>query len=174
VRALKTITFVYQQREDRILAAINAGIAEAWSCWLTRRIALAVLERTTEFVASTSTLAKRAPSELRGEFVAFERDAAIASTAKAMSRTPTEVLQSIVSAAELADRVTISIQGEGFRLELCAQDNSGAAALLQRAELQRILQMLQIEVAKAGWLAAPARSQAAPTPDATAAKPSRH
>jgi len=173
LRALKTITFLYQQREDRILAAVNAGQPEAWSCWLTRRVALAVLQRTAEFVANTSAIAKRAPSELRGELAAFERDAAIASTAKAMSRTPGEILQAGVNAAELAERVTISVAGEGFRLELCGQSENGAAADVKRTELQRILQMLQAEVAKAGWLAAPAAAPAAATA-ASAAKPSRH
>ena len=57
LRALTTLTFVYVPREDRILAAINAGHAEAWSCWLTRRLALAVLERTTEYLATRSDLA---------------------------------------------------------------------------------------------------------------------
>ena len=48
LRTLKTITFVYAPQEDRIAAAINAGGPDAWSCWLTRRLALAVLERATE------------------------------------------------------------------------------------------------------------------------------
>jgi len=45
LRALKTITFLYVPQEDRIAGAINAGHPDAWSCWLTRRLALAVLER---------------------------------------------------------------------------------------------------------------------------------
>ena len=53
-RVLKSVTFVYVPREDRILAAINAGRDDAWSCWLTRRLALAVIERATDYVASGS------------------------------------------------------------------------------------------------------------------------
>ncbi len=64
LRTLKTITFVYAPQEDRIAAAINAGGPDAWSCWLTRRLALAVLERATEYLANTSDLAQRAPAEL--------------------------------------------------------------------------------------------------------------
>jgi len=71
LRTLKNLTFVYVPREDRVLAAINAGQQEAWSCWLTRRLALAVLERATAYVARTSDMAQRAPADLRGEFVAF-------------------------------------------------------------------------------------------------------
>ena len=174
LRALSSLTFVYVPREDRVLAAINAGRPDAWSCWLTRRLALAVLERATDYVSRTSDLAQRAPAEFRGEFHAFEREAAIAKTARAMSITPPAILESSATAAELAERLTISNQGDGFRLELRGQNEEGAAGALKRAELQRILQMLQAEVAKAGWLGPPAKPQAAPTAAATDPKPSRH
>lgn len=174
MRVLKTVTFVYDTREDRILAAINAGHREAWSCWLTRRLALALLERATEYLSSTSVLAQRAPADLRGEFVTFERDAAIVKTAGAMSNTPTDVLRSSATIAELAERLTISNQGDKFRLELHGQNGGGTVGAPTRAELQRILQMLQAEVSKAGWLVAPAKSQATPTTDGTAPKPIRH
>ena len=91
LRALKTITFLYVPQEDRIAGTINAGHPDAWSCWLTRRLALAVLERATDYIANTSNLAQRAPAELRGEAIAFEREAAIAKTAPAMSQTPPEI-----------------------------------------------------------------------------------
>lgn len=174
VRGLKTLTFVYVPREDRIVAAINAGRPDAWSCWLTRRLALAVLERTTEFLESKSGLAQRAPAELRGELIAFERDAGIAKTAKAMSVTPPRILQQSATTAELAERLTVSQVGAGFRLELRGQGDAGAANVLQRAELQRVLTMLQAEIAKAGWLAVPAKVGAAPAQAATDSKPSRH
>jgi hypothetical protein len=174
LRGLKNLTFVYVPREDRVLAAINAGQNDAWSCWLTRRLALAVLDRATDYVARTSDMAQRAPADLRGEFVAFERDAAIAKTAPAMSVTPPAVLQSTAHAAQLAERLTIAKHGEGFRLELCELSGEGAAGLLKRDELQRILQMLQGEVVKAGWPAAPTKPQAAPTGAAAESKPARH
>lgn len=175
MHALTSVTFVYNTREDRILTAVNAGHPEAWSCWLTRRLTLALLERAAEFVASTSTLAQRAPAGFRGEFVAFEREAAIAKTAGAMSNTSAEVLKSSATVADLVERLTISNQGDRFRLELHGQSGGGAVGAPTRAELQRILQMLQAEVAKAGWLAVPAKSQATPaTTDATTPKPIRH
>ena len=77
LRTLKTITFVYAPQEDRIAAAINAGHPEAWSCWLTRRLALALPERAAEYLAGTSTLAQRTPAELRRETIAVERESAI-------------------------------------------------------------------------------------------------
>ena len=82
---LKTVTFLYRKREDRILAALNAGQPEAWSCWLTRRLALLMLERAAELLARTSALAQRAPADVRSELVAFERDAAMVNTAKGLS-----------------------------------------------------------------------------------------
>lgn len=174
MHALKTVTFVYDSREDRVLAVLNAGLPEAWSCWLTRRVALALLERAKEFVAHTSVLAQRAPAELRSESVAFERDAAIASTAKSMSRTPPDVLKSSATGAELAERLTISKQQDRFQLEIYGRGAEGAAGVLTRAELQRILQMLQATVAQANWLATPAQAPAAPVAGAATAKPIRH
>jgi hypothetical protein len=168
VRKLTSITFIYQVKEDRVLAAINAGHADAWSCWLTRRLVLALLERAGEFVASTSALAQRAPANFRGEFVAFEREAAIATTAKAMTKTPDDVLKSSATTAELAERVTISNQKDSFRLDLIGESGAGATGVLTRAEMQRVLQMLQTVVAKAGWLTEPTKPQipsALATPD---------
>ena len=52
-------SFFYGSREDRILAAVNIGQPEAWSCWITRRLALAMTEGAAKFLASTSPLAKR-------------------------------------------------------------------------------------------------------------------
>ena len=107
---LKSITFAYDTRQDRILAAINPGHPEAWSCWLTRRLVLALLENAGEFLASTSALVQRAPADFRGDFIAFERDAAMATTAGALSNTPANILKSSATAAELAERLTISDQ----------------------------------------------------------------
>jgi hypothetical protein len=173
MRAIASITFVYEPREDRIAAAVNPGRSDAWSCWLTRRLALALLERMPEFLEGTSALAKRAPAEMRGEFTAFEREAAIAKTQRAMSVTPPEILKTSANAAELIDRVSIAPHGANFRLELYGMSGDGAAAGLSRAELQRILQMLQGVVAKAGWLAAPGKAPPAAAAEA-GAKPSRH
>ncbi|MSP46234.1 MAG: hypothetical protein EXQ83_10335 [Xanthobacteraceae bacterium] len=78
---------------------------------------LVLLERAAELFANTSPLAQRAPAEIRRELVAFERDAAIVNTAKAMSATPPDVLKTSAPAAALVDRVTISRQGENFRVE---------------------------------------------------------
>jgi hypothetical protein len=174
LRALKTVTFLYAPQEDRIAGAINAGHPDAWSCWLTRRLALAVLERATGYIANTSNLAQRAPAELRGEAIAFEREAAIAKTAPAMSQTPLEILKSSTAAAELADRLTISREQDAFRLELRGQSGNGAAGVVKREELQRILQMLHGVVAQAGWLAAPGAAQPAAAAAPSDPKPARH
>jgi hypothetical protein len=174
LRALKTITFLYVPQEDRIAGAINAGHPDAWSCWLTRRLALAVLERAADYIASSSNLAQRAPAELRGEAIAFEREAAIAKTAPAMSQTPPEVLKSSTADAELADRLTIGREQDAFRFELRGQSGNGAAAVVKREELQRILQMLHGVVAQAGWLAAPGAARPAVTAAPGDPKPARH
>ncbi len=172
---LTTITFAYDAREDRILAAVNLGRPEVWSCWLTRRMVLALLERAAEFVASTSALVQRASADVRNDVVAaFEREAAIARTAPAMSRAAPEVLKTTAAATELMQRVNLTHQGERFRLEFRGNAGGGADAVVLQAELQRILQMLQGEVAKAGWAVAPAPPPATPSAEQVAPKPVRH
>ena len=174
VRVLKTITFVYKTREDRVLAAINSGKPEAWSCWLTRRVALLLLEHAANLLASTSSLVQRAPADVRSELVAFEREAATAKTAKAMSHTPGEVLKTSGAAAELVERMTISSQGDNFEVELRGETGGGATAVITRAEFQRILQMVQTEVANGDWLGTPAKSPATPATEEAEPKPARH
>jgi len=160
VRVLKSINFSYVAPEDRILAAINPGDPEAWSCWLTRRLVLALLDRSSEFLASTSPLVQQVPAAVRGELATFEREAAMASTARAMSTTPADVIKASTIAAELAEGLKISSQPNGFRVELQGEKGVGAAGLLTRAELQRLLQMLHAEVARASWFAAADKSSA--------------
>ena len=152
VKVLKTITFVYKTREDRVLAAINAGKLKAWSCWLTRRIVLLLLEHAASLLANTSYLARRAPADVRGELVSFEREAAIAKTANAMSLTSAEVLKADGTAAELVEQMTVSSRDDYFQVELRGETGDGAAAVVTRAEFQRILQMLHTEVTKGDWL----------------------
>lgn len=167
--ALKSIAISYEEQEDRVLAVTNPGRPEAWSCWLTRRLVLALLARAPKFLASTSPLARRAAGDYRGEVVAFERASALATTAKAMTATPSEVLKSSATGAELAERLTISGQGDGFRVELRGYRGGGAVGVMTRAELQRMLRMLEVAVEKAGWV-----SPAPPITEATSPKPVRH
>jgi hypothetical protein len=156
VRVLKSVNFSYVTNEDRILAAVNPGAPDAWSCWLTRRLTLSLPDRSAEYLAMTSRLMHQAPAEARGELATFEREAALAATAKLMSNTPLDVLKISQRAAELADRLNISsIQEEKFRVELRDEIGGSAVGPLTRAELQRFLQMLQDEVERAGWVSKP-------------------
>ncbi len=174
MQAPNTVTFSYDTREDRIMAVVNVGRPEAWSCWLTRRLLLILLERAPELFASTSTLARGAPADVRGELVAFERDAAIAKTAKAMTPTPKDVIKKSMATAELASKLTISGQGDNVRFELYGENSGKATVALTRAELQRVFQMLGAEAAKAGWLPAPAKSPGTAVQEKPASKPVSH
>ncbi len=171
MHVLKFVTFIYAMQQDRILVAINPGTPEAWSCWLTRRTALPLLEQAREILAKTSALAQRAPTENRSEIVAFERHAAMVETAQRMNRIPADALNASARSAELVDRLSIANQGENFRFELRGLGGGGAAGMLRRVGIQRILQMLEDEVAKAGWADSPAK----PQPGQAAEKPeSKH
>jgi hypothetical protein len=91
-----------------------------------------------------------------------------------MSTTPPNVLKTSGATAELVERLTISSQGQHFRMELHGENGVGAAGVVARVELQRILQMLQAEVVKAQWLGTAVKSPAAPAVEETGPKPARH
>jgi hypothetical protein len=158
---LKTITFVYDRVEDRILAAVNANMPERWSCWLTRRMALAWLAKSSEFMAKTSSLAKRTSSGSLGELASFEREAALAQTASSLSPTPPNLLDTSRTSAELLHTVTFDQHGDTFRMKMRGEAELGAAATLNRSELQRITQMLQETATKASWIAEDPQTAAA-------------
>jgi hypothetical protein len=163
---LRTITFAYRSKEDRVLAGINLGQPDLWACWLTRRLSLAVLAASEKFLTDTSPLAPRTALDHRRELAAFEREAALATTAQSVSATPPEVINTGLNTAELAERLTITKAGEHFRLEFVGDRGSKAGAVVQRAELQRMLRMLEDEISKAGWVvpsaAPPASAQEGP------------
>jgi hypothetical protein len=175
VHTLKAITFRYDGKEDRILAVINPGRPENWSCWLTRRLTLALLDRSPGLIESTSPLARRAALDARAEIAAFERDAAIASTAPAMTNTPSEVLTTGATSAELVKQVKISQQSDNFRIELQGYNGGTAVGLVSRSELQRVLEMLRSEIIKGEWQTAPTEPPVVAASPSTGAKPpSRH
>lgn len=170
MQVLTSVVFVYAMQQDRILAAVNPGSPQAWSCWLTRRVVLALLQQAAQILAKTSALAQRMPAANQGEIVAFEHEAAMAKTAERMTSVPADVLTASACAAELVDRVSITKQDDNFRVELRGLKGGGAVGMLRRVGLQRILQMLENEVAKAGWVDRPFESRLTQTSGATGSK----
>ncbi len=135
-----------------------------------------MLDRASGYLTKTSDLAQQAPADLRGEFAAFEREAAMASTAGAMTKTPSEILKSSANAAELAERLTISRHSKGgFKFELRGQSGEGAAGVLTRAEMQRMLADAA-QRRRQGRLGRCAQATAGPSQSgaAIAPKPVRH
>ena len=122
----------------------------------------------------TSPLAKQAPSAIRSDLVAFEKEAAIASTASFMTQTPPDIMRVNAEAAELAVKVTLTGQGDVYRLELQGERGGGAGGNLQRMELQRILQMVEEEAGKGQWLNGVVAASATVDAPAPAQKPVRH
>lgn len=151
MRALRSLTFVYELQEDRILAAVNVPSDDVWACWLTRRLTLAVLEQARKVVESTSALVQRSAAAFRSEIAAFEHEAAMVSTAGAMKMTSLDVLKRSAVTGERAKQLKITHNGEQFQLELQGTRGETAAGSMTRADFQRILQMLEDEVKKAGW-----------------------
>jgi hypothetical protein len=162
--ALKTVTFIYDIREDRILAAINAGDTDSWSCWLTRRMALALLAKADEFLSKTSKLLQNATAETREQLISFEREAALVQTAGSVKRTPNDVILDRPRAAELLHEVTLNQRGTIYEIILKAEVGRGSVATVNRAELQRIMQMMRDVAAKANWELAQGKSTSEKAP----------
>jgi hypothetical protein len=148
---LQTLAFAYDLHEDRILAIVNPE-QQPWACWVTRRLALATLHETGKFIVKTSPLARHAAPAFRAEISAFEREAAMANTAKSVRNVPFAGSSTYVSAARRADRLTITSHADKFKIELFDSKGDAAGAVIGRADLQRIMQMLDYEVRKAGWI----------------------
>jgi hypothetical protein len=163
MRDLKALALAYEPHQDRILAVVNPGTLDSWSFWLTRRLCLAALGQLPAVIAASSPLARKAPTEFRAELAAFEREAALASTAANMTVTPPAILQANVPAAELATAISVTEVGEQVRLEVRGERGGHAVGQMPWPSLQRTLRMIADEVDKAGWQAAPS----APSPAAT-------
>jgi hypothetical protein len=68
-----------------------------------------------------------------------------------MSVTSGDALEASATAAELAERVTLTKQGERLRVELWGDRAGNAIGVVARPELQRIIDMLEVQVEKARW-----------------------
>jgi hypothetical protein len=151
MRELRALTLAYEAVQDRILAVVNPGGLDSWSFWLTRSLVFQLLSRLPPALAATSPIAKQAPVEYHQELVAFEREAALASTQGAMSHTDHSVLRANVPSAELAVSLSLADLGQAVRLEIRGERSNQAAGVLSRADLRRVLDMLEQEVNKAAW-----------------------
>ncbi|MGE0577819.1 hypothetical protein [Reyranella sp.] len=165
MRTINAIALAYDSAQDRVLAVINPGGLNSWSYWLTRRLILQLLGRLPAALAATSKVAKQAPAEYRGDLAAFEREVAVAKTAPAMSKTDDSVLRMNATTAELAVTVALKDMGETLRIALIGERGGQAAGVMSRPDLQRIIHMLELEVAKAEWVVKPAPSaESGPAP----------
>jgi hypothetical protein len=151
MQPLNSITLHYDVNEDRLLVALNAGSPDACGYWLTRRLTLNFIEAGNPFLDRMSPVVSKTPTALRGELATMEREVALASTQGSVSQMPTAAVESVSIAADLAVELNIAQEGQGFRLRFRGRKGSEAAVGCLRAELQRVIHMLEQEVAKAGW-----------------------
>src|SRR4051794_28255599 len=99
---INALALAYDGVQDRVLAVVNPGGLDTWSCWLTRRIALEMLVKMPPALAASSSRAQQAAGEYRAEVAALEKEAALAETAPAVSPTAPPTLQQQAPLAELA------------------------------------------------------------------------
>ncbi len=148
---LRALALAYEAIQDRIVAVVNPGSLDSVSFWLTRRLALGILDRLPGVLEASSAATVQAPVEYRRDIAAFEREAAVAGTEGAMTRTDEQAMRVSAAAAELALSLSVTDENGRVRLDLTGVSGAKASGLLERAYLQRILHMIAQEVDKAGW-----------------------
>lgn len=159
----QSVTFSYDAVEDRIAAITDINSSSSPSFWLTRRMTLAFLRQASEHLERTSSAVAHAAADHRADVAAFEREAALAATAGALSPSGVQALAQGKVRAVRANSMGFQPHGVGVRFILQA-DGLAAASDWSRPLFLRILKVLEGEAAKAGWLDAASRSKAQAAP----------
>lgn len=151
MRSPSSITLHYDASEDRILVAIDAGAPEVAAYWLTRRLALNLVQAANPYLDRMSPVLSKAPTAVRRELATMEREVALATTYKNLRRTPDAVLKSASKLAELARELVITQSKQGFGLKFGGCKGRETIVGCSRSDLQRIIHMVEQEMAKANW-----------------------
>jgi hypothetical protein len=163
MRPPNSITLHCDASEDRILVAINAGRVDAAGYWLTRRLALKLIQAANPYLDRMSPVLSKTPTALRSELAAMEREVALASTQKNVSPTPDGALESVSLAAELAIELSITRKQQGFGLKFRGRKGRETTVGCSKAELQRIIHTVEREVVKASWREGPPPAERQPS-----------
>jgi hypothetical protein len=152
----ESITLAYDPHEDRVVLATDLGKPAAAAFWLTRRMALALLQQAPGLLDSTSPLTAAASFHDRSEVAAIEREAALGATQNALSPTQGDLLDGARATAKLAVNINVEVLGPSLRLTLSDVTGREIHGELQRAMFQRILSLILDEAIKAQWVLTPA------------------
>ena len=144
-----TMSLGYAEREDRLLLACADRDGGTVEFWLTRRLTARLLATLAGLLESTSARVARAPAAMRGEVLALEYLGA-QSDQPAAGKVDAPPVQPHKE-RHLVDRLDIEHQGPAFRLRMFAQGQAIAGVAAQRADLHRLLGMLDRAAGKAGW-----------------------
>lgn len=171
MRQVRSIALAYDAGQDRLFASVNPGAPDASAFWITRRLALDIVARLPPALAERSAAVQQAPAQFRPEVAAFERQAAVADTGSHFTQTPNDVLRRMVAAAELLVTLSLNVQADGVAVELRGERGAGASGVWTRADVQRLLHLIEQEVVRAGWIVASAGASAPQVPPPPAGKP---
>ena len=170
---LKTITFAYRALEDRVLAAVNLGHPDAWSCWLTRRLSLALLERAGKLLVEQFSARKSCGSRLP------RRACRIRTGCGNGGDRQGNVTNSAGCAQCVGARCRARREADNHPARRTFAHRAGRrprwhhdTGLLLRADFQRILRMLEAEVLRGKWVMV--TEAPGPAQQTDAPKPARH
>ncbi len=151
-----SFTFQFDPVEDRIRLVGNLDNGEnRVDFWLTRRLALRILNASDELVQHTSKRVSESPPEFREATAQFEHDQA----RERMEVTNQPIPESAErEGPELLHRIDISHRDGRYQLRLFGQDdpdNVAAAGVVTYEELHQVLHLIHLGAERLDWDAPP-------------------
>ncbi|HLG87245.1 MAG TPA: hypothetical protein VKZ79_08615 [Alphaproteobacteria bacterium] len=138
----------YDDNEDRIFIDFS-GAERQCRLWLTRRITRRLWSAIMDILERSSPIASKTPADMRQEVIAFEHLSAISRPEPAAGAGPDA--KPVERSAALLAKVDISFTAESFRLVFHAAAEPAAALTIGRAELHKVLALLDQSATAAEW-----------------------
>jgi hypothetical protein len=147
---IEAFTFEYNELQDRIRMSGNAyNNAAPVHLWLTRRLALRLLNSAVELIEKTSASIAQTPIDHRAAMALFEHENAQAMTQSLIETTSKPLLQQHTVSEEIdtttiINRLDISFKKTNYQLSffVSSQDTVVATAIVDYNQLHQILSLI--------------------------------
>lgn len=148
---INTFTFQFDFAEDRIRLVGNLdNDAPRIDFWLTRRLALRLLEAGNQMVQQTSQRVAESPAEFRQATARFEHEEA----RQNMEVSTQPIPNTVTTSPELLQRIDLAHKNGRYQLRLFGQDDPdeiAAVCVLTYPELHQILYLIHMGCEKLDW-----------------------
>jgi len=148
---INTFTFQFDFAEDRIRLVGNLNNdAPRINFWLTRRLALRLLDAGNQMVQQTSRRVAESPMEFRQATARFEHEEA----RQNINATSQPIPESAATTPELLQRIDLAHKDGHYQLRLFGQDDPdeiAAVSVLTYAELHQFLHLIYTGCSRLDW-----------------------